>query len=626
MSHAVLDSPSLALGLAFGLGIAGQILARHLRLPGIVVLLALGVAAGPDGLGWLRPETIGSGLSAFVSFAVAIILFEGGLALDLRELVHQALPIRRLVTLGAALTALLGTVAARLLLDWSWGVATLFGTLVIVTGPTVIQPLMRRIRVQPRVATVLEAEGILGDAIGATVAVVALEVLLASPGTTLESAFQGLFGRLGFGIVSGLIAGGAIAGALGLRRLVPEGLRNVTALALLVAFYQASDALESESGILTAIVAGLMVGNLHSKRLRALREFKEELTTLMIGILFVLLAADVRVADVLALGWPGALLVALLVLVVRPANVAISTAGSDLAPRERAFLAWLAPRGIVAAAVASHFRDVLDGAGIAGGRELRAMVFLVIAATVTVQGLSGGLVARALGVALPAPRGWGILGANALGRTLARLLGEPVTLVDTNPDHCRVARREGLVAWAGNALDESVFRRSGLEERRDFLAVTPNEEVNFLFAGRVREMMREAAIWVALRRDHDAIRPAMLEPLNAEILFDGERAIELWSLRLERRLAVVESWVAEAEEPSLPRDAESGAPASYLPLVLFRDGRPMPHGAKTKARQGDRIAVALFTEAKRDAEARLALGGWQRVAPGDDAPAAVSPA
>jgi len=535
-------------------------------------------------------------------------------------------PIRRLVTVGALITAVLGTVVAKTLLHWSWGVATLFGTLVIVTGPTVIQPLMRRIRVQPRIATVLEAEGILGDAIGATVAVVALEVLLAAPGASIESAFQGLFGRLAFGIVSGLVAGGAIAGTLSIRGLVPKGLRNVTALALLVAFYQAANALESEAGILTAVVAGLMVGNLHSARLRELREFKEELTTLMIGILFVLLAADVRIADVQALGRPGLIVVALLMFVVRPANVLVSTAGSELRPRERAFLAWLAPRGIVAAAVASHFRDVLDGVGIAGGRELRALVFLVIAATVTIQGLSGGPVARLLGVALPPPRGWGILGANALARTLARLLGDPVTLVDTNPDHCRTARKEGLVAWAGNALDESIFRRAGLDERRDFLAVTTNEEVNFLFASRVREIRREARLWVALRREHDAIRPEMLDPLGAEILFDGERAIALWSLRLERRLAVVESWQAEEEESSLPREEASGSPASFLPLVLYRDGRPTPLGAKPKPRKGDRLAVALFTEERRDAEARLALGGWRRVAEEAEPPDAVAPA
>jgi len=533
-------------------------------VPGIVVLLALGVAVGPDGLGWLRPETLGGGLAAFVSFAVAIILFEGGMALDVRRLLHQALPIRRLVTLGAAVTAILGTLAARFLLDWSWGVSTLFGTLVIVTGPTVIQPLLRRIRVQPRVATVLEAEGILGDAVGATVAVVALEVLLASPGTSVQQAFSGLFGRLGFGLVSGLVAGGAIAGAMSVRRLVPEGLRNVTVLALLVAFVQASDALQSESGVLTAIVAGLLVGNLPGRPMRALREFKEELTVLMIGILFVLLAADVRVADVAALGLPGALVVAALMLVIRPVNVAVSTAGSDLATRERLFLAWVAPRGIVAAAVASHFADVLGGTGIAGGRELRALVFLVIATTVTLQGLSGGPVARLLGVALPAPRGWGILGANA---------------------HCRAARREGLVAWAGNALEESTFRSAGLEERRGFLAVTPNEEVNFLFAGRVRELAREADIWVALRRDHDAIRPDMLAPLGADILFDGERAIELWSLRLERGLATIETWQAEGETPVLPRDPESASPSSYLPLVLLRDGRARPMGASLKPRR-----------------------------------------
>ena len=150
--------------------------------------------------------------------------------------------------------------------------------------------------------------------------------------------------------------------------------------------------------------------------------------------------------------------------------------------------------------------------------------------------------------------------------------------------------------------------------------------MNFLFAGRVRELQREAGIWVALRRDHDAIRPEMLGPIGAEILFDSERAIELWSLRLERRLAVVESWRAEENEPSLPREEASGALASFLPLVLFRDDRPAPLGTKSKPRKGDRLAVALFTEEQRDAEARLALGGWKRIEDEPAPPDAVAPA
>ncbi len=455
MTLSPLDDPALTVALALAAGMLGQSLARHLRIPGIVVLLAGGVLLGPDVLGLVRPRTLGPALASLVGFAVAVVLFEGGMNLDLKRLRREARSIRQMVTVGSVVTALGGAATARLLLGWSPKLSLLFGTLVIVTGPTVITPLLRRIRVQANVSTVLEAEAVFGDAIGALIAVVALEVALAPSGSLLVAGAWGLASRLSVGLVAGVI-GGWVIGALLRSGWVPEGLENVFTLALVLALYQATNALQPESGIVAVILAGLIVGNLHAPALSALKDFKEQLTILFIGMLFVLLAADVRLSEVVHLGWPGVATVLALMFVVRPANVLAGTWGAGLGWREKAFMTWMSPRGIVAAAVSSHFATALTAAGLPGGSDLRALVFLVIAVTVVVQGLSGGAVAGLLRLRREIT-GFAILGANGLGRAYGELLreaGQEAIFLDSNLDACRAARAAGFRALHGSALAE----------------------------------------------------------------------------------------------------------------------------------------------------------------------------
>jgi NhaP-type Na+/H+ or K+/H+ antiporter len=609
------DDPSFHVWLAFLLGMIGQVAARHLRVPGIVVLLGLGVAAGPDGLGLLRPETLGDGLSSLVAFAVAIILFEGGMALDLREAWDQGRVIRRLVTVGALVTAVGAGLAVHLLLGWEGPPAVLFGTLVIVTGPTVIQPLVRRIRVSRRVATILEGEAIFGDAIGATLAVVALELSVAPGAESFAHGWLGLAERFGFGILLGLAAGAAILLAVRFEKAVPSEIRNALSLAILLGFYQLADALRSKSGILVAITAGLMVRNVPGLRARGLKEFKEELTVLLLGLLFVLLAADVRLAEIESLGWAGIGVVAVLMFAVRPLNVAIATAGSGLSFGERGFLAWLAPRGIVAAAVASYFAEVFESEGIERGPELRALVFLVIAVTVTVQGLTGGWVARGLGVARGPRAGWAILGANGLGLALAERLGgkDELVLVDASADRCHEARKRGFRVVEANALDESTLFHPEVESRKRFVAVTPNEEVNFIFARRAHELLKATELWVALRRHHQGIRPDMIEEIRARTLFGRESRLDIWALRLERGLVEIETRVADKETEPMPETESADGTAQFLPLVLRRSDTVAPY-SDGKPRAGDRVELAIFRDRAAEARAALAAAGWRPAA------------
>ena len=611
-----LEHAPLTLALAMLAGVLAQGAARHARLPGIVVLLVLGVALGPDGADLVRPHLLGAALTGFVGFAVSIILFEGALNIRLTTLRQQAVSIRRLVTWGALVTGVLATAAALAVMPWDWRLAVLFGTLVMVTGPTVVNPLVRRLRLAPHLSEILVAEGIFVDAIGATVAVVALEIVLADSGRAAAGGALSIFLRFGAGALVGGVAGALLVLMLRVRRLVPSGLENVLALAVAVAAFQVSDAIVSESGLTAAIVAGLIVGNLPVRRLGEIAEFKEQLTDLLVATLFVLLAADVRLADIEALGWRGALVVALLMLVVRPASIFASTFRSELGFREKLYLSWIAPRGIVAAAVASLFAGELAREGVPGGEELRALVFLVIASTVTLQGLTAGLVATRLGVRLPERTGTLILGANALARLMGRALhdlGERVVLVESREDLCDLARAHGLEVVRGDGLDHDVLLEAGVASVRRCIGMTPNENVNFLFARRVADELRGPALAILLERHDGGVTPKMADAHDIAVLFAGEINVLRWLDALRRGAADVETWRFEGNDPAiafaeLPHD-------DVLPVVLRRGNDVEIVHRGTRPRSGDLLALGVSRARRDHAIAWLEARGWRAETP-----------
>ncbi|MCZ6600544.1 MAG: sodium:proton antiporter [Acidobacteria bacterium] len=645
LEHLVVPDAALTVAWSLLAGVVAQSLARHLRLPGIVLLLAAGVLLGPDGLGLVQPATLGPALSMLVSFAVAVVLFEGGLNLDLRRLRREATTIRRLVVLGALITGLGGAVAARFLMGWPWILSLLFGSLVIVTGPTVITPLLRRIKVRRSVATILEAEGVPIDPVGAIIAVLALEAALntADPGRGSELANFAL--RIGVGVVVGVAGGLLLAVLLRFRKVVPEEMQNVFALAMVFAIFQTSDAMQHESGIMAVTVAGLIFGNLRSQALRELKEFKEQLTLMLIGLLFVLLAADVRVQQVMALGKAGLLTVVALMVVVRPLNILACTWGTSLNWRQRLFLSWLAPRGIVAAAMATLFALSLSRAGIPGGEDLKALVFMVIAVTVLVQGLTGGWLARALGLRRPSNQGYVILGANPLALALGDGLGgggEEVVFVDTNPEHCHEAEERGFKVVFGNGLEERTLLRAEVDTRAGCLGCTTNEEVNLLFVRRVRDDFRGPRVWLARERHESSPGDAMVSRAGAQVLFGEPRELELWSQRLGRKEAEERTWekvpppevpAADAENPGAEGHREElGAqadetvkagvdkeedlhpledlPAAVLPLTLLRGRRASPVDESTNPRKGDRLVTAVLVKEQDTTTATMVALGW----------------
>ncbi len=617
MEHSPDAVAGVTVGVALAAGMVAQALARHIRLPGIVVLLGTGVLLGPDLLGVVRPGELGEALHVLVGFAVAVILFEGGLNMDLRRLRQEAAVIRRLITIGALITGAGGTVAAHYLLGWSWQLSAAFGSLVIVTGPTVVTPLLRRIKVKHTVSTVLEAEGVLIDPIGAVIAVVTLQVII---GSSITEGLVAVGTRLGFGLAAGLIGGALLAVMLRFERVVPEGLENVFTLSLVLALFQISNWFLPESGVMTVTAAGMVVGNVPTKVQRDLAEFKEQLTVMLIGMLFILLAADVRLTDVSALGVGGAATVAALMLLVRPVNIAVCTIGTGMTLRERAFLSWIAPRGVVAAAVATLFSQAFDAAGIPGGKPLQALVFMVIAGTVVIQGLTGGAVASLLGLRRPDHEGWAILGANEVGLALGRLLrmsGEEVIFIDSNPAACSDAEEAGFAVVYGNVIRDRTLQRARLEDRAACIAVTPNEEVNLLFASAALSRFSVPRVSVGLDLDHAGVNPEIARSRGASVLFGVPRDINMWSVRMRRGGAGLESWRLD-EKPWSSGDADEPGPFDFprsliLPLVVQRGNTAHEVFDDREFRKGDVLHLALDLAQRDQAHDWLVDRGWALV-------------
>lgn len=625
--------PTFGLVLALAAGVFAQSMARQLRVPGIVLLLAVGMGLGPDGLGWVRPRELGDGLYAIVDLAVAVILFEGGLNLQLSRLRRAQLAIRRLVTWGALITLFGGALAARWLLGWEWQSSLLFGSLVVVTGPTVVGPLITELRLKPRVATVLEAEGVLIDPIGAIVAVLVLELVLAPDVDSLTAGGVGLLLRLGFGVAAGLVGGYVISRMLVVRNLIPEGFVNIVTLAAVLLLFEGCDALVSHSGIMAVTLAGAVVGNLGEGVDRDLREFKDQLSILLIGLLFVVLAADVRFEQMAMLGTPGLLVVAALILLIRPLGVYLATRGSDLSLKERGFVAWVAPRGIVAAAVASIVAGTLERDGVPGGLEIRALVFLTIACTVVLAGLTAAPVGRLLGVRLPGRDGVAILSANALGLALADALragGRPVVFLDSNPQQSRLVEEAGHNVVFGNAIQERVMQRARFESIDTVVALTGNDSLNGVFVRRAHELFGVPKGLVATNQTRGGLASEMVGHGGADTVFDGQHDVQRWDVRARRGdLEIVRRRFGEPLEVAEEEESEttaSGLSASapnanstaasgerYVILATERGDKVVPMSAGLVPRRGDEATVAIHIPDREDALRLLEAAGWWEV-------------
>jgi NhaP-type Na+/H+ or K+/H+ antiporter/mannitol/fructose-specific phosphotransferase system IIA component (Ntr-type) len=530
VQHAALNSLAVAVAGGFFL----TLLARKIQFAAIVLLLIAGVALGPEGLGLVQPQSLESVLPAIVSLAVGIILFEGGLTLDLRGYRAGSTVITRLLSIGVVVTWLGAAVSIHFLFGTDLGFSLLTGSLVIVTGPTVIGPLLKRIKIQSRLHSILHWEGVLIDPIGVFVGVICFEWLVDRSGAAVV---EHLTLRLLSGIALGALGGYAIVVAFR-RKWIPENLQNTFALASAVLIFGVTEAVISEAGLISVTLAGFIVGWLQPLELRQIRLFKAEITDLLIGMLFILLAARLEFSQFRDFGARGLVLVALIIFVVRPVNVLVCTWRSPLTWRERLFLSWIAPRGIVAASMASLFAIALAALPFGGDPDfLVTFTFSVILATVVLQGSSAAWAARLLGLRRPEPTGWLIVNGDAFGRRLAQFIrdqtGLDVLILDTNARMVAEAREEKLPALCEDALNIDLG-----EEREEFqsmgrlLALTDNSDLNELLCHRWSASMGREDVyrWQSLKATNlgrseshgQVIFPEMLRPsIVAAELVDG---------------------------------------------------------------------------------------------------------
>lgn len=524
------------------LGIASQWIAWRIGIPSILLLLIAGFLVGPVG-GFIDPDAIfGNLLFPIVSISVAIILYEGGLSLKISEFREVGSALRNLITIGLIVTWILSALAAHFVLELDIPLAILLGAILVVTGPTVIMPLLRFIRPTGRINSVLKWEGILNDPIGALLAVLVFEGIV-SGGLEYATAlmFKGLLITVVIGGAIGVLAGYIIMLLLK-HHLVPEYLQNPASLTFVVASFTISNLIQHESGLFTVTVMGIFLANQKSVTVRHIIEFKENLSVLLISVLFIILAARLKLGDLESLGISSLVFLGILILAVRPAAVFLSTIKSELKWREKLFLSWMAPRGIVAAAVASIFSLELMNAGYPHAERLVPVMFLVIIGTISVYGISAMPLARWLKITDANPQGALILGAQPFARAIAKILkdqGLKVLLVDTNRRHIAAARKSGLTAYNGSILSEDIWDEIDLDGIGRLLAMTSNREVNSLAALFFSRNFSIAEVYqLAIEETRESEEEAVSYELRGKNLFGWDITHDLLEERFRKKSAL----------------------------------------------------------------------------------------
>ena len=509
------------------LGIFAQWLAWRVKIPAILPLIVVGLLVGPiatlftaDGEKLISPiyHLIGDGetgkglfpgksLFFFVSLAIGIILFEGGLTLQFREVRETQRSILRLISIGSLVTFIGAGLAAHFIMDLSWSISFLFAALIIVTGPTVIAPILQNIPLNRNVSTVLKWEGILIDPLGALVAVLVFEFIRSTDhgigftGEALRTFVQIII----YGGTLGFLMGYALFHIIK-RELVPHYLLNVFILAYVLFIFVISDQLAHESGLLAVVVMGLVLANKDVPRIKEILSFKESISVLLISILFILLAANMDMDELRLLteDWRPLALFGFVILVLRPLSVFLSTARGNLTINEKIFISWVGPRGIVAAGIASLFGLNLAADGVPGAEYITPLVFMIVLGTVLINATTARLVARLLGVIQDTSSGVLILGANDFAITIGRYLkdlGRQVFLVDSNGSNIRRAREKGLRGIVGNIYNSDLSEEYDLLDVGYMLALTGSNDVNEYAIRRYEDIFGERGAYRLITAD-----------------------------------------------------------------------------------------------------------------------------
>ncbi len=589
---------NLIFGLAgvIVLGVSAQWIAWRLKFPSILLLLVFGFIAGPI-TGLIKPDLLlGDLFFPVVSLSVAIILFEGGLSLKLTELRKTGTAVQRIVTLGALVTWVLCAIAAHYILGFEPPLAVLLGAILVVSGPTVIIPLLRHVQPTARVASLLRWEGILIDPVGAVFAVLVYEAIVA--GGLLEiteitmTAILGILKTIVAGGITG--AAGALAIIVFLRRFwLPDFLQNPVTLMVVVCVFAVSNVFQPESGLMAVTVMGVVLANQNIVAVRKIILFKENLRVLIIAGLFILLAARLDTGDFADLSlFKGLAFLFFLMLVVRPAAVLVSTLFTEFNWRERVFISFVSPRGIVAAAISSVFALRMMDAGYHQASQILPVTFLVIIGTVAINGLGCAYVARRLKVARPHPQGILMLGAHPWAVKIAKAVkdaGFKVVCIDTNHNNIFSARMEGIEAHYGSGLAETAVRDIDLDGIGRLFALTPNDSVNSLVILHFEEVFDRSELYQIRPYDEEKLKKeAVSKHLRGRYLFGPEINYRHLARRFSQGAVVKRTKLTEEFDYKayLKRYGEGVSPLFLITeggalLVFTHDNPPVPQPGQT---------------------------------------------
>ncbi len=591
-----MTSQALVIAAVGALGIGAQWVAWRTGWPAIVLMLAAGFIAGPV-TGLIDPEAaFGDMLDPAISIGVALILFEGGLSLDLRELRHSGNAVWRLATIGVLIGWALGALAGFYIAGLVWPVAILFGGILIVTGPTVVIPLLRQANIQTRPNSILKWEGIVNDPTGALCAVIAYEYFRRVTEFPDATVFDVVPPLIIAAILAGLIgyAAARVIAYLFPRGAIPEYLKVPVLFTAVIGVFVLTNMIEHEAGLVAVTVMGITLANREVSSIRSIHPFKENVAVLLVSGIFILLAASLKWEELsyLQTSWRPLAFLLVLLFLVRPATVLISLLGSDVPWNERLFVAWIAPRGIVLVAISGLFALRLGDLGIEGGQLLTGLSFAVVVVTVIAHGFTINLAAKWLGVKGTSRPGLLIVGSTAWTIALAKqmqALKTPVMIVDPSWQSLAAARREGLPFYHGEILNEATEHSLDLTPYQVLVAATDNEAYNALVCNEfAHEMGRDMVYQLGENSEGDS-RHALPESIRGRALFEdgfgvadvNERQTQGWTFK---KTKLSDEFDFEDAQEKLPDSAT-------LLLIVRKSGtlRFFTHAVRPEPRPGDTI-------------------------------------
>ena len=605
----------MMVSLALVLGVVGQMLSIRTGFPGIVFFLIFGILVGPEFLALVNPNEFGEGLEIIIRLCVAIVLFEAGLNMSREDVRGQGTTIILLITVGALITMVGAAFFAYFLGDLSLEMAFVYGSLVIVTGPTVVQPLLRRFRVKSKLKHILEYEGVLIDPIGALVAIFVVKIVILESniindsqnalGITTALEFKSYFIGISKAVLSVIykFIVGAVLGVIGgfmaawvVRRfyIYMEDFVDLFILASALSVYGFSELLALDAGLVAAIVSGAIIGNINIPEREEMKKFKGKLTVLVISLLFIFLAASLELKYITDLGINGVFIVLALLFIVRPVQIFLLCMRSGLSVKEKAFLSFVSPRGIIAASIASIIALELQQHEIEGATAVEGLVFLTIAISVLLQGGAGNSVSRLLGVNDNTSKVV-ILGANNLAMLIGKLFkraGKEICLMDTNKGLVEIAKSEGLNAIEANALTVHGVEKTDILSPDTFVSLTTSDYTNVLACRLIRTDFRVANVCALLSKNASTAQIQDMERFKIPLVF-GKKvdAMDIYS-KLSHKEYVVFKFQVRKEEINEMR-LEKLFPEHVIPLIVEKPktGDVLAYYEGVKVEQSDTITV-----------------------------------